>query len=108
MSRIIEEQIPITEDMIVKPRGRLIDADALLKILEREKEYHENNGLPTRADGITDAIMDVIDAPTIEPERETGKWGEHGECPFCGYLQQWDDDKFCGNCGARMEGGESC
>lgn len=34
-----------------------------------------------------------------------GEWGSHGECPFCGYLRQWEEDNFCGNCGARMDGG---
>lgn len=33
-----------------------------------------------------------------EPEM----WGKDGECPHCGYLQQWEDDKFCGNCGAQL------
>ena len=47
---------------------RLIDGDALLTILEGEREYHEKNGLQIRADGVMDAIMDVISAPTIQPE----------------------------------------
>ena len=50
------------------------------------------------------AFADKINQmPTIEPERKKGKWGEHGECPFCDYLRQWRDDKFCANCGAKME-----
>lgn len=43
---------------------KLIDADRLLEILEREEEYHSD--IPTRADGIRDAIMDVISAPTVD------------------------------------------
>lgn len=35
-------------------------------------------------------------------ERKRGEWGSHGECPFCGYLRQWEEDNYCGNCGARM------
>ena len=93
--------------------GRLIDADVLLTILEHEREYHEKNGLQIRADGVIDAIMDVIDAPTIEPERKTGKWIDTGsgqECSVCGEIQYGYDNfrRFCGNCGARMSGGESC
>ena len=42
--------------------------------------------------------------PSAQPECPKGKWGEHGECPFCGYLRQWEDDRFCGNCGADMRG----
>lgn len=51
--------------------------------------------------------MDVaaIEAlPSAQPERKRGKWGADGECPFCGYLRQWDDDNFCANCGADMRG----
>ena len=44
--------------------GRLIDADRLLEILEREEVYHSD--LPQRADGVRDAIMDVISAPTVD------------------------------------------
>jgi hypothetical protein len=48
---------------------------------------------------------DIADAPTIElPERKKGTWGADGECPFCGYLRQWDDDNFCANCGADLRG----
>ena len=41
-----------------------------------------------------------------EFNRPQGKWGKHGECPFCSYIRQWEDDKFCGNCGADMRGSE--
>lgn len=40
--------------------------------------------------------------------RKCGHWEktESGEfyCPFCKYIPQWDDDKFCGNCGSDMRG----
>lgn len=38
-------------------------------------------------------------------ERPQGEWGKHGECPFCSYIRKWEDDNFCGNCGAEMKGG---
>ena len=89
---------------------RLIDADALLNILERERKEHEEYGLSQRADGITDAIMDVIDAPTIEPKRMRGKWIKlfawRYICSKCG--DWWTDGKFhyCPNCGADMREGQ--
>lgn len=43
---------------------KLIDADALLEILEREEAY--NSDIPQRADGNRDAIMDVLSAPAID------------------------------------------
>ena len=101
---------------------RLIDADALLNILERERKEHEEYGLSQRADGITDAIMDIIDAPTIEPQKMRGRWvgvDYDGyadgnpvyytwECSVCNCLVEdeeptWD---FCPNCGADMRGTE--
>jgi hypothetical protein len=39
-----------------------------------------------------------------QSERKKSTWGADGECPFCGYLRQWNDDNFCGNCGADMRG----
>lgn len=51
-------------------------------------------------------VVDKI-RKAINAEPKTGEWGAHGECPFCGYIRQWDDDNFCANCGARMtKGGE--
>ena len=40
----------------------------------------------------------------VREQRPKGKWGDNGECPFCNYLRQWEDDKFCGNCGADCRG----
>lgn len=48
---------------------RTIDADALIDVLKREEKEDDEYGLTQRADGITDAIMAVMDAPTIEPQR---------------------------------------
>ena len=39
-------------------------------------------------------------------EKPQGEWGKNGECPFCSYIRQWEDDKFCGNCGADMRKGD--
>ena len=51
-----------------------------------------------------DTIITLIEnAPSVE-ERPQGEWGKHGECPFCSYIRQWEDDNFCGNCGADMRG----
>lgn len=57
----------------------------------------------------------IENAPTIEPERKTGKWILHkdgsGTCDQCRFTQiaVWDYDgwqNFCGHCGAKMDGGE--
>ena len=46
-------------------------------------------------------------APPVTPQPKRRHWGKDGECPFCGYLRQWNDDNFCGHCGAWLEHQES-
>ncbi len=104
--------------------GRLIDADALI----HELNNSHFPGAPYIDAGISIAIGKVCDAPTIEPERKTGKWIKvHGyctpggdpvwACSECGkgihvygiehgtYGADIADDqwKACPNCGAKME-----
>lgn len=94
---------------------RLIDADLLKK---------EVLGLSNCYNGFSDTydkacIIGVIDEqPTIAPKR--GKWirhpevkniygGTYIECSECRekyVVQHIEDEKFCRNCGARMEGEE--
>lgn len=78
---------------------RAIDADALI---DKYGDWYTEEGTEEGYIGTIKGIVDSI--PTIEPERKKGKWGNHGECPFCSYLRQWEDDRFCGNCGADMRG----
>ena len=47
--------------------GRLIDGDRLLRILEADRQYHED--IPARVDGLLDAIMVVIAAPTVNAQQ---------------------------------------
>lgn len=91
--------------------SRLIDADTLLNILERERKEHDEYGLSQRADGITDAIMDIIDAPTIEPQRIRGTWIRNDNGTYsCSVCQSWIPEEqhyyaqYCLHCGADMRG----
>lgn len=52
-------------------------------------------------DLVNKKVNEIVDK-MVEPKK--GAWGAHGECPYCGYLRQWDDDNFCANCGANMRG----
>ena len=70
-------------------------------------EMRENSMMPEVFKPYFDKVIETVsecEEPSMIPERKKGKWGNHGECPFCSYLRQWEDDRFCGNCGADMRG----
>lgn len=88
------------------PDVRLIDANALLRKLQEQQKYASVSDSRGRAK----AILEVIDAPAIDAQPvKHGRWvlAASGElyCSICEYVPQWDDDKFCANCGAKMDGG---
>lgn len=96
---------------------RLIDADTLkpkLKaIIEAETQVYGRGSW-----GFAVRCMEVVeDAPTIEPERKTGRWINaypdiepnpmfmYGICSECGFDQSISDKlNYCPNCGADMRG----
>lgn len=86
--------------------SRLIDADALMKELEREVELADDW---KTAHEIANVVKYF---PTIEPQRMRGRWipTEPDEpcfyqCSICRRLND-EKDNFCKNCGAKMEGTE--
>lgn len=92
---------------------RAIDADRLLTDRMKSKYYHLPNG------DIAIPIIDIENAPTIEPERKTGRWIHPtfemvckcvcGSCEvLCSFCNEpsIDEYNYCPNCGARMEGVE--
>lgn len=105
---------------------RLIDADALkdgyMHMGYDPNEHPEESYMEGWCKGFNAAvdhcIGHVIHAPTIEPERKTGKWihirtEEDGnglyECSEChkGEIHvPIVEVKYCWNCGTKMEGGE--
>ena len=92
---------------------RAIDGDALYTHYEKRMcfESHRNRAY---LKGIRDCMKDLSAQPTIEPEREKGKWiidGHHIRCDNCGeYMCDTDREgdaiprNFCPNCGADMRG----
>lgn len=91
---------------------RPIDADRLLSERMKSMYYHLPNG------DIAIPIIDIKNAPTIEPERKKGKWIYKKDlkqffCDQCGEPSLTDDDRyiysmdfsnFCPNYGADMRG----
>lgn len=100
---------------------RAIDADALMKELEREVELADDW---KTAHEIANVVKYF---PTIEPQRMRGRWigcgnSDHWKCSVCGTraafwfneensceweldMSEWLSD-FCPNCGADMRGTE--
>ena len=103
---------------------RLIDADAMIRAVEKESTQDGSYGYMD-----TKSIVDLInDAPTIEPERKKGRWikmsdadGQYYCCSECGeeLYRKWTFDRefdlfpkkesiektmYCPNCGADMGG----
>ena len=124
---------------------RLIDADALLEkvreirklALDRAVETPANMPFPiyqnpaytrysTQADEREKFKVMIEEAPSVQPERKTGRWIESNPqnsklcrlmtCSECGkaYIvninvpyEDWTEaHKFCVECGAKMKGGE--
>lgn len=87
--------------------ARYIDADALMKELEREVELADDWKTAHE-------IVNVVKYfPTIEPERKNGYWICHDAkegflikkytCSICNYYSGTQKPNFCPNCGAGME-----
>lgn len=93
---------------------RIIDADALLAELDNTRFP----GAPYVDAGISIAIGKVCDAPTVEPERKTGRWIQKEDpygffdtipvCSECGHTTKMRETyNYCPNCGLPMIGGGS-
>lgn len=94
----------------------LISRQAAIKILRESEEYDAD--IPNRADGVRDAIIDIMSLPTIE-ERKKGKWiyrpeigwGEAWACSECEEITKSTimgkpRYNYCPNCGADMRTSE--
>ena len=86
---------------------RAIDADALIETFEDRLEKIRNRyGDYSGEAGVCAGALHLIrEQPTIEPERKTGKWIVHYECPKCGEITK-DFTECCPFCGAEMGGSE--
>lgn len=91
---------------------RLIDADYLLKELE-DWQADLDDAISGRQLGVTDAIVIACQIPTVDavPVRH-GKWENSRPdapmfgfyyCSLCGRKRTSPQDRYCPNCGARME-----
>lgn len=90
---------------------RLIDADALEKVVEI-KEYDVINRDWGESDGFSGAAVFnmIADSPTIDPVKH-GHWiwskAIGDKCSVCGFMcGSHDDDNadnYCSHCGAKMD-----
>lgn len=77
--------------------SRYIDADAL----ELDADYDGGEYWAV-------SMAQILNAPTIEPERKKGEWTKDCACEICGFKPWYERDihtlSFCPNCGADMRG----
>lgn len=102
---------------------RAIDGDALMSSIEPIIEAEEQIYGRASWRFATKCRSAIEDAPTIEPERKTGKWEKRevsrvkaidewqsARCSVCGlyhttpYLYYFKNYNYCPNCGADMRG----
>lgn len=97
---------------------RLIDADALEKKLQKQREIYINLDMKGAEHLLVhDFLRYVWEAPTIDPVRH-GRWIEHEDeedtahahCSGCGWVARYyetdivNEANYCPNCGAKMDG----
>lgn len=85
---------------------RLIDADRLMEEHRMHTYYHLPNG------DTAVPIVDIQNAPTVEPERKTGEWipmtvsggRDSWKCSICGRRARGklENLPYC-HCGAKMK-----
>lgn len=103
---------------------RLIDADHLKSMLQeyikREQAYIDignNTSIAVgHSNGLWEAIAQIDEEPTVEPQRKKGKWrtayldheamGERPKVLYCSECNQCIayPTHYCPNCGADMRG----
>ena len=87
---------------------RLIDADALIKVIQ-QNDYMLTAKHNSMAPGMfTSGIRQAVDeSQTIDPVKH-GKWNDedtahNAYCSYCGKVNKVS--RYCPSCGARMDGG---
>ncbi len=87
---------------------RLIDANALLERIDKEREYLLGRGQTGAEHILVHNFRDLVEeAPTIE--RPKGIWQLEGMiwyCFNCGHYCEQGGNNYCGQCGAEMGEGE--
>jgi hypothetical protein len=80
---------------------RLIDADMLKRQYEEHKRLFCRNRIEfstlsdkdkARVDELDNCIAEILNAPTIEPERKTGKWV--GAIEYCKHLEEKTGERY--------------
>lgn len=80
---------------------RCIDADELKRRFENHKRLYCKNRIEflvlsdkdkARVDELDNCIAEILNAPTIEPERKKGKWV--GAIEYCKHLEETTGERY--------------
>lgn len=106
--------------------GDPIDRQVMIEKLQNRKKLFCKNEIgfivlskdeKARVDEIDNCIANLVNAPSVEPERKKGKWIYDGirgrfpacKCSICGHYENADwallqGANYCPHCGADMRG----
>ena len=81
----------------------LIDRNRLLN----SRVYSTRIGKPNYEKMFKNLVNDILTAPTVDTERHA-HWcyrstNRFYECNYCGNITYSSEDKFCSNCGCKMD-----
>ncbi len=95
----------------------LISRQAAIEALKRKtfrltfaEEQNCEGHVAWSADAVYSDVMEgeLLELPSVQPERKVGKWTEDNACEFCGFKPWYERDihtlSYCPNCGEDMRG----
>lgn len=96
-----------------EPCEDAVSKETILKFLDDWMSVLDENCHNQSVSDLKIIKRDFENLPSVTPKQRTGKWvlicdnnGMHFICDKCGAWRYHQEQKFCGECGAKMEGKE--
>lgn len=89
-------------DNLISKQGAI---DALFELYEYQRYIDPTEAADRVRQGVYLAEKKIEQLPSVQPEREKGRWidmGDHVMCSCCGATHYGVDKNYCANCGADM------
>lgn len=87
-----------------------IEREQALDVINLADFIADEHGLLLYADSVQASLLDIPSADVVPVEHghwivQRGNYNEEFECSVCRHISK-DGGNYCGNCGARMDGGK--